>query len=84
MTDTLVIGGTGLIGPPLVEALLARGDHVTIMHRSAGTAFGDRVEELIADRNEPGAVLAAAGDRRFDLVFDNVYDSQVQASCDSI
>jgi len=76
MSDTLVIGGTSLIGPPLVNALLARGDRVTIMHRSPGTPFGDRVEELLADRNDAGAVHAAVGDRRFDLVFDNVYDWQ--------
>mgnify|MGYP001825594651 CR=1 FL=1 len=76
MTDTLVIGGTGLIGPPLVEALLARGDRVTVMHRRSGSVFGDRVDEVVADRNDAGAVQAAVGDRRFDLVFDNVYDWQ--------
>lgn len=76
MSNVLVIGGTSLIGPPLVHALLARGDRVTVMHRSPGTPFGDRVEEVLADRNDGAAVRAAVGDRRFDVVFDNVYDWQ--------
>jgi nucleoside-diphosphate-sugar epimerase len=76
MSDALVIGGTSLIGPPLVEALLARGDQVVVMHRRSGTPFGDRVEELQADRNDAAAVRDAVGDRRFRFVFDNVYDWQ--------
>lgn len=84
MTDTLVIGGTGLIGPPLVEALLARGDRVTIMHRSPGVSFGGRVDELVADRNDAAAVGNAVGGRRFDLVFDNVYDWQHGTTADQV
>lgn len=76
MSDALIIGGTSLIGPPLVEALLARGDRVTVMHRTPGTPFGDRVEEVLADRNDGDAVRTAVRDRHFDLVFDNVYDWQ--------
>lgn len=71
---TLVIGGTSLIGRPLVEALLERGDDVTILHRSPGTPFGGRVSELRADRNDPEAVREALEPGDFDLVFDNVYD----------
>ncbi len=74
MKRTLVIGGTSLIGRPLVEALLARGDDVTVLHRSPGTPFGGRVTEARADRNDPEAVREALGGRSFDLVFDNVYD----------
>lgn len=74
MAHALVIGGTSLIGRPLVEALLARGDVVTLLHRSPGTPFGDRVEELSADRNDGDAVRAAVAGRCFDMVFDNVYD----------
>jgi 2'-hydroxyisoflavone reductase len=76
MARTLVIGGTSMIGRPLVEALLSRGDDVTILHRSPGTPFGDRVTELRADRNDPDAVKGALEGRSFDLVFDNVYDWQ--------
>ena len=74
MARSLVIGGTSLIGRPLVEALLSRGDDVTILHRSSGTPFGDRVAELQADRNDPEAVGSVLAERSFDLVFDNVYD----------
>ena len=84
MSDALIIGGTSLIGPPLVEALLARGDRVTVMHRNPGTPFGDRVEEVLADRNDGAAVLTAVGDRHFDLVFDNVYDWQRGTTADQV
>jgi nucleoside-diphosphate-sugar epimerase len=84
MGHALVIGGTSLIGPPLVEALLDRGDTVTVMHRSAGTPFGARVAELRADRNDPDAVRAAVGERRFDVVFDNVYDWQHGTTADQV
>mmetsp|Transcript_13264 Transcript_13264/g.27555 ORF Transcript_13264/g.27555 Transcript_13264/m.27555 type:complete len:307 (-) Transcript_13264:100-1020(-) len=42
----LVAGGTGLIGQPLVQALLARGDTVTVLGRSEAKiadVFGDAV-----------------------------------------
>ncbi len=84
MAHALVIGGTSLIGRPLVEALLERGDAVTILHRSPGTPFGDRVGELLADRNDAGAVRDAVGDRRFDVVFDNVYDWQHGTTADQV
>ncbi|MEX2527124.1 MAG: NAD-dependent epimerase/dehydratase family protein [Gemmatimonadota bacterium] len=74
MARTLVIGGTSLIGRPLVEALLSRGDEVTILHRSPGTPFGNGVTELRADRNDPDAVRHAVEGHSFELVFDNVYD----------
>ena len=74
MARALVIGGTSLIGRPLVRALLDGGHDVTIMHRSPGTPFGDRVREVHADRNDPDAVAGAVEGRTFDWVFDNVYD----------
>ena len=84
MADVLVIGGTSLIGPPLVETLLARGHDVTVMHRSRGTPFGTRVSEVQADRNDGGAVRSAVGSRRFDVVFDNVYDWQHGTSAEQV
>ncbi len=74
MSHALVIGGTSLIGRPLVETLLDGGHTVTILHRSPGTPFGDRVNELLADRNDGEAIRAAVGEIDVDLVFDNVYD----------
>lgn len=74
MARALVIGGTSLIGRPLVETLLSGGHEVTILHRSVGTPFGDRVAERRADRNDPAAVRNAVDGAAFDWVFDNVYD----------
>lgn len=74
MARVLVIGGTLFIGRAMVEQLLDRGDEVVIMHRSEGTPFGDRVGEILCDRNDVAAVREALAGVRFDLVFDNVYD----------
>lgn len=76
MARILVIGGTSFMGRELVERLLERGDDVVLMHRSPGTPFGDRVGEILCDRNDTEAVRAALRDERFDRVFDNVYDFQ--------
>jgi nucleoside-diphosphate-sugar epimerase len=76
MARSLVIGGTLFIGRALVEQLLARGDDVVIMHRGRGHPFGDRVGEIRCDRNDISAVRAALQGRRFDAVYDNVYDWQ--------
>jgi nucleoside-diphosphate-sugar epimerase len=76
MARVLVIGGTLFIGRALVDQLLERGDEVTIMHRGTGTPHGDRVTEITCDRNDVAAVRAALAGRRFDVVYDNVYDWQ--------
>jgi 2'-hydroxyisoflavone reductase len=70
----LVIGGTLFIGRALVRELLERGHEVTILHRKPKHDFGRKVENLVADRNDPQAVVEALGSRRFEAVFDNVYD----------
>jgi len=74
MARVLVIGGTLFIGRALVDQLLERGDTVVIMHRGHGTTFGERVGEIICDRNDIAAVQAALDGTRFDVVYDNVYD----------
>ncbi|MBK6489039.1 MAG: NAD-dependent epimerase/dehydratase family protein [Gemmatimonadetes bacterium] len=76
MDRVLVIGGTLFIGRALVEQLLTRGDEVVIMHRGTGTPFGGRVGEIRCDRNDISGVRSALADRRFDVVYDNVYDWQ--------
>lgn len=76
MARVLVIGGTLFIGRALVDQLLQRGDEVAIMHRGEGTPFGGGVSEIRCDRNDVAAVRMALQDRRFDVVFDNVYDWQ--------
>jgi nucleoside-diphosphate-sugar epimerase len=83
----LVIGGTLFIGRLLVEDLLKAGHRVAVLHRKAKHDFGRRVENIAADRNDAEAVRQALAGRRFEAVFDNVYDwergttaSQVEAT----
>jgi 2'-hydroxyisoflavone reductase len=74
MARALVIGGNLFIGRALVEELLERGDDVVIMHRGKGTPFDKRVGEIQCDRNDVAAVRKALSGKRFDVVYDNVYD----------
>ncbi len=71
---TLVIGGTLFIGRRLVHRLLEEGHEVTVLHRSGGHGYGPEVGNLLGDRNDPDSVRRALSGRRFDWVFDNVYD----------
>ena len=70
----LVIGGTLFIGKSLVEELVKAGHEVAVLHRRPKHEFGRRVENLVADRNDAESVIEALGSRRFDAVYDNVYD----------
>jgi 2'-hydroxyisoflavone reductase len=70
----LVIGGTLFIGRPLVDELVKAGHDVAILHRKPKHDFGRRVENLMGDRNDAESLGHALAGRRFDAVFDNVYD----------
>jgi len=70
----LVIGGTLFIGKLLVDELLKAGHEVSVLHRKPKHDFGRRVENIVADRNDAESVREALAARRFDLVYDNVYD----------
>jgi 2'-hydroxyisoflavone reductase len=70
----LVIGGTLFIGRQLVAGLLKAGHSVAILHRRSKHDLSKRVENLVADRNDPAAVRRVIGERRFEVIFDNVYD----------
>ena len=70
----LVIGGTLFIGRLLVEELLKDGHEVAVFHRQPKNDWGRRVENIMADRNDADSVREALSTRRFDVVFDNVYD----------
>jgi len=83
----LVIGGTSFIGRHLVKELCDAGHDVAVMHRKETHGLPRRVENLTADRNDADAVQQALDERRFDVVYDNVYDwergttaTQVQAT----
>ena len=72
--DILFLGGTGFIGPHQIEFALARGHKVSMFNRGRrGGMYGDRVEELIGDRdaNKGDGLSALAGERRWDIVVDN-------------
>ncbi|SPE35111.1 NAD-dependent epimerase/dehydratase [Candidatus Sulfopaludibacter sp. SbA6] len=70
----LVIGGTLFIGRLLVEELLKAGHDVAVLHRKPKHDFPKRVENLTADRNDAESLEEALSGRRFEVVFDNVYD----------
>ncbi|HZI18702.1 MAG TPA: NAD-dependent epimerase/dehydratase family protein [Pyrinomonadaceae bacterium] len=74
--ETLVIGGTRNLGPPLVRALVERGHRVAVFNR--GLTPGELpagVERLAGDRRDPAQLRAALGRRSFDLVVDTtLYD----------
>ncbi|MSV35933.1 MAG: SDR family oxidoreductase [Bryobacterales bacterium] len=72
----LVIGGTQFIGRMLVPELLEAGHSVTVLHRQENHGYGRRVKNLVADRNNAAQMKAALAGKKFDAVFDNVYDWQ--------
>jgi nucleoside-diphosphate-sugar epimerase len=66
----LILGGTGFLGPPVVERALQRGHTVTLFNRGKTRAdlFPD-VEKIHGDR-ERGDLGGLTNDRRWDLVID--------------
>ncbi len=68
----LILGGTGFTGPHQVRYALARGHRLTLLNRGRREVdWPTEVEELVADRNEPGAVKAALAGRTWDVCIDN-------------
>ena len=70
----LVIGGTSFIGRHLVDELMRSGHEVAVLHRKPKHDLGRRVENIMADRNDEESLREVLTGRRFDAVFDNVYD----------
>jgi 2'-hydroxyisoflavone reductase len=70
----LVIGGTMFIGRLLVAELLKAGHEVTVLHRRPKHDLGKKVQNLVADRNDPQSLREALRFSNFQVVFDNVYD----------
>ncbi len=70
----LVVGGTMFIGRALVAELLKAGHEVTILHRKGKHDLGKRVQNIVADRNDPESMRRALQFSNYQVVFDNVYD----------
>ena len=79
-TRVLILGGTGFLGPKLVEACQARGAEVTLFNRGKTNPhlFPD-LEKLRGDRNDD---LSALQGRTFDWILDTsgYFPRQVEAS----
>jgi len=69
--NILVIGGTGLIGKHITSSLLEAGHRVTIGTRGKGQdTFGDQVQRLILDRQDPDNLKQVLDPLNFDVVYD--------------
>lgn len=69
----LILGGTGLLGPPTVERALERGHIVTLFNRGkTNPDLFPTVEKIQGDRepNDKGDLSGLAGDRKWDAVVD--------------
>jgi len=79
--DILVIGGTRYFGKLLVQRLVRAGHRVTIATRGyAPDPFQDRIERIRVDRRNDTAMRAAFLDKRYDLVFDQMCYSPLDAA----
>lgn len=79
MQRICVIGGSRYFGKLLVRRLQAAGHQVTVINRGS-TSPPTGVEHLVADRDDEAALIAALGDRSFDVVVDQVCYTPVQAA----
>ncbi len=65
----LILGGSGFIGPHMVQAALDRGHEVSIFNRGkTNPHLFPEIEKLVGDR---GGDLAALKGRQWDVVIDN-------------
>lgn len=79
--DILVIGGTRYFGKLLVQRLVRAGHRVTIATRGyAPDPFQARIERIRVDRRNETAMRTAFAGKRYDLVFDQMCYSPVDAA----
>jgi nucleoside-diphosphate-sugar epimerase len=77
----LVIGGTRFFGKLLVQRLLRAGHRVTIATRGyAPDPFGSRIERVRVDRRNEHAMRNAFRDAQFDVVYDQMCYSPLDAA----
>jgi 2'-hydroxyisoflavone reductase len=79
----LVVGGTRFVGRHVVEALLAAGDEVTLLHRGTGPDLFSGCEHLHVDRDGDLGVLDG---RSFDATIDTsaYFPRQVRSLVDAL
>lgn len=70
--QVLIFGGTRFLGRTLVERMLARGDHVTLLTRGRHSdPFGASVRRVLADRRDAVQLATVArGAGAFDAIVD--------------
>ena len=79
--NILVIGGTRYFGKLLVQRLLRLGHRVTIATRGyAPDPFGERITRVRVDRRSEAAMRNAFRDASFDVVFDQMCYSPLDAA----
>lgn len=79
--NILVIGGTRFFGKLLVQRLLLAGHRVTIATRGyAPDPFGQRITRVRVDRRNESAMRTAFGACRFDIVYDQMCYSPLDAA----
>lgn len=79
MKRILIIGGSRYFGKSLVTLERDAGNEVTVLNRGSGAAPRG-VGHLTADRDDEEQLLAALGERTFDVVFDQVCYTPRQAA----
>jgi nucleoside-diphosphate-sugar epimerase len=77
----LIIGGTGFMGPIVVQSLDAQGHDVTIFHRSRITTslLPDRVQEILGDRHPLADVADILQKGEPEIVLDMIPNSEQDA-----
>lgn len=79
--DILVIGGTRFFGKLLVQRLLRAGHRVTIATRGyAPDPFGQQLTRVRVDRRNESAMRHAFANSRFDIVYDQMCYSPLDAA----
>jgi nucleoside-diphosphate-sugar epimerase len=79
--NILVIGGTRFFGKLLVQRLIRAGHKVTVATRGyAPDPFGERVERIQVDRRNGLAMRAAFRTASYDVVFDQMCYSPLDAA----
>jgi len=84
--NILILGGTGFLGPALVEAARPHGHEITLFNRGkTNPGLFPELEKLQGDRDpKKGDGLKALANRQWDVVFDDCgyYPRHVKASAE--